>query len=177
MKFSLSVLGVLALAGIVALIVAGGPVVAKDPQTLTPVPERPPAPDFNLKDPDGNPVRLADFQGKPLIINFWATWCPPCREEMPSMQRAHEILSGEGIGLIAINVGEDGETVARFAETTQVTFPLPMDEASSVVTGYPVRGLPTTFVVDAQGRLAYVATGEREWDNQALLDLVRGLKN
>jgi peroxiredoxin len=150
--------------------------VAKDPQLLTPVAGRPAAPEFDLKDPNGKSVRLADFRGRPLVINFWATWCPPCRKEMPSMQRAHEIFAKEGIGLIAINVGEDADTVAQFLTDTQVAFPLPLDETSAVVMSYPVRGLPTTFVLDPEGRLAFVAAGEREWDDPALMDRIRALK-
>ena len=176
MNAPLKLLGALALAAVATLIVIGAPVVAKDPQTLTPVTGRPLAPDFDLKDPDGKAVRLADFRGKPLIVNFWATWCPPCREEMPSMQRAHAAVSSEGIGLIAINVGEDADTVAQFLSQTPVKFPLPLDETSAVVMSWPVRGLPTTFVVDPEGRLAYVATGGREWDDPALLNQVRSLR-
>jgi peroxiredoxin len=177
MNTSVKLLGALTALGLLVLVVVGAPLVgAKDPQTLTPVPDRPPAPDFDLKDPDGKPVRLLDFRGKPLIVNFWATWCPPCREEMPSMQRAHAAVSKEGIGVVAINVGEDADTVAQFLASAQVQFPLPLDETSKVVMSYPVRGLPTTFVVDSDGRLAYVATGEREWDDPALLNLVRALK-
>lgn len=92
------------------------------------------------------------------------------------MQRAHAAVSKEGIGLIAINVGEDADTVAQFLSQVPVDFPLPLDESSAVVTSWPVRGLPTTFVLDPEGRLAYVATGGREWDDRVLLDLVRGLK-
>lgn len=134
------------------------------------------APEFDLAQPDGTRVRLADYRGKPLVVNFWATWCPPCRAEMPSLQRAWEQLAREGIGVVAINVGEDADTIAQFTSTSPVTFPLPMDTDSRVVQAWPVRGLPTTFVVDQKGRLAYVAMGEREWDDPALLDLVRALK-
>ena len=177
MNAPVKLLGALALVVAAAATLVGAPVIgAKEPQALTPIPDRPPAPDFDLKDPDGVPVRLADFRGMPLIVNFWATWCPPCREEMPSMQRAHAAVSKDGIGLIAINVGEDADTVAQFVASTQVQFPLPLDETSKVVMSYPVRGLPTTFVVDPDGRLAYVATGEREWDDPELLDLIRALK-
>ena len=176
MNVPLRLLGALAIVAVGTLIVTGAPVVAKDSQTLAPVPGRPPAQDFDLKDPDGKAVRLADYRGRPLIVNFWATWCPPCREEMPSMQRAHAAVSKEGIGLIAINVGEDADTVAQFLSQVPVDFPLPLDESSAVVTSWPVRGLPTTFVLDPEGRLAYVATGGREWDDRVLLDLVRGLK-
>lgn len=144
-------------------------------QTLTPIADQPMAPDFDLEDPDGNPQRLADYQGKAIILNFWATWCPPCREEMPSMQRAHEAVSDDGIAMIAINVGEDADTIEQFLASYPVDFPLPMDLDSKVVQSYPVRGLPTTFVIDPEGRLVYVATGGREWDDPALLDQVRAL--
>jgi peroxiredoxin len=160
-----------------ALVLFTGAVLAgQGEQTLTPLPERPLAPEFDLPGPGGEPYRLADWRGKPVIVNFWATWCPPCRKEMPSMQRAWEAVRDEGIVLVAINVGEDAETVQRFVTDFPVGFPLPMDERSEVVQAWPVKGLPTTFVVDPKGRLAYIATGEREWDDPALLDQVRALK-
>lgn len=144
---------------------------------LSPVPDRPPAPEFELEGPDGTPYRLSDFRGMPLIVNFWATWCPPCRAEMPSMQRAWEQVKDEGIALIAVNVGEDVAAITKFAAEYPVKFPLPMDLESRTVQAWTVRGLPTTYVVDPQGRLAYVAAGEREWDDPKLLDLVRELKS
>jgi len=144
-------------------------------QSLTPIPQAPLAPDFDLAGPHGERYRLADLRGQPLIVNFWATWCPPCRAEMPSMQRAWEELADEGIQVIGINVGEDRDTVKAFLEQVPVEFPLPMDRDSKVTQSWPVRGLPTTFVVDADGRLVYKAAGEREWDDPALLELVREL--
>lgn len=150
---------------------------ASGDQSLTPIPERPAAPEFDLKDPEDRPQRLADYRGKAVILNFWATWCPPCREEMPSMQRAHEAVSGDGIALVAINVGEDADTIEQFLTNYPVEFPLPMDLDSRVVQSYPVKGLPTTFVIDPEGRLAYVATGGREWDDPKLLNQVRALKD
>ena len=86
---------------------------AQDPEdSLTPMEDRPPAPDFELRDLHGEVHRLADYREKVLIVNFWATWCPPCRKEMPSMQRAWELVRGEGIAMLAINVGEDEETIS-----------------------------------------------------------------
>jgi peroxiredoxin len=149
---------------------------AKEDQTLTPIPERPPAPAFALKDADGHPQRLADYLGKPVILNFWATWCPPCREEMPAMQRAYQTLAAEGIAVLAINVGDDAQGIGEFLEETPVDFPLPMDPDSKVAQSYPLKGLPTTYVIDPQGRLVYSAEGEREWDDPKLLDQVRALK-
>jgi thiol-disulfide isomerase/thioredoxin len=163
--------------GLSALLVSIVAVSAEDPQTLTPMSEDVVAPEFDLQGPAGEPQRLVDHRGKPIILNFWATWCPPCRAEMPSIQRAHETVADEGISVIAINVGEDAETVARFLEETPVDFPIPIDIDSEVVQSYPVKGLPTTFVIDPQGRIIYSATGEREWDDPVLLDKVRALKN
>ncbi|MGD2019884.1 MAG: TlpA disulfide reductase family protein [Thiohalocapsa sp.] len=143
---------------------------------LDPMPETPAAPDFELQGPDGETYSLAAMQGQPVIINFWATWCPPCRAEMPAMQRAWEQLEGDGVMLVAVNVGESKAEVAAFAEQLQVEFPLPMDTDMSVSQRWPMKGLPTTFVVDPDGRLVYRAQGERDWDDPALLDLVRGLR-
>ncbi|MEA3639406.1 MAG: TlpA disulfide reductase family protein [Lamprobacter sp.] len=144
--------------------------------SLDRLPGTPQAPDFVLMGADGDTYRLADFKGQPLIVNFWATWCPPCRAEMPSMQRAWEQIEQEGIGLIAINVGEDLETVQAFLEQVPVNFPLPLDTDSRIAQRWPMRGLPTTFVVAPDGRLIYQAIGEREWDDPALLEKVRALK-
>ncbi len=143
---------------------------------LTPLPDKPQGPDFELSDIEGNIHRLSDYRGKVLIINFWATWCPPCREEMPSMQRAWEKLKKEDILMLAIDVGEDEDTIFQFTANYPVEFPLLMDRDSTVVTKWPVRGLPTTFVVDPQGRLVYRAIGGREWDDPRLMAQVRALK-
>lgn len=151
-------------------------VFAKDDQTLAAIPDRPAAPDFVLKDPEGRTQRLTDYRGRPLILHFWATWCPPCREEMPSLQRAYEALKADGIAVVAINVGEDVDTIDQFMEDEPVDFPLPMDTDTKVAQGYPMKGLPASFVIDPQGRLVYSAMGTREWDDPKLLDLVRALK-
>jgi len=169
------IVGLLATIGLVATttVLAGGG--ARD-QGLTALSERPLAPEFDLPGSNGERIRLSDYRGSPLIVNFWATWCPPCRAEMPSMQRAWEQIRDEDIALLAINVGESVEEIERFLDHVPVGFPLPMDADSRVVQAWPVRGLPTTFVVDPDGRLAYKAAGERQWDDPALLDLVRDLR-
>ncbi len=146
------------------------------PQTLTAVEDRPPAPDFSLQDIDGNVYRLSELRGQPVIINFWATWCPPCREEMPSMQRAWEQLQKQGVMMLAINVGESADTVFQFLANYPVEFPLLLDADSDVATGWPVRGLPSTYVVDPEGRIVYSAIGGREWDDPKLLEPVLALR-
>ncbi len=144
---------------------------------LSELPDRPSAPEFTLTDVDGVVHRLSGYRGKVVIVNFWATWCPPCREEMPSMQRAWEQVRDEGILMVAVDVGENGQQVSAFREQTPVDFPLLLDEDSSVTTAWPVRGLPTTYVVDTRGRLAYQAVGGREWDDPDLLATVRALRD
>lgn len=143
---------------------------------LTALTDLPEAPDFQLTDMDGNIHHLSDYKGRVVIVNFWATWCPPCREEMPSMQRAWGQLQKEGILMLGINVGEDEDTIFQFSANYPVDFPLLLDLDSTVINQWPVMGLPTTFVVDTKGRIAYRAIGGREWDDPELLALVRALK-
>ena len=142
---------------------------------LDPMPEAPEAPAFDLQTPDGTQVALADLRGEVVVVNFWATWCPPCRAEMPAMERAWQGLRDKGVRFVAINVDEDGDTVAEFAESVGVSFPLLLDPGSKVTKNWPLRGLPTTFVVDANGRLRLIALGEREWDDQPIMQQILSL--
>ena len=143
---------------------------------LSKLADAPSAPDFVLNDIDGDQYQLSEYRGQVVIINFWATWCPPCRDEMPSMQSAWEQLEQEGIYMFGINVGEDEDTIFQFTADYLVEFPLLMDSDSSVIKQWPVRGLPTTFVVNPKGQIIYRAIGGREWDEPALLELVKALK-
>jgi peroxiredoxin len=149
---------------------------AKMAQTLTPVEARPLAPDFTLRDSDGESYRLSELRGQPVIVNFWATWCPPCREEMPSMQRAWEYLQPQGVVLLAINVGEDPDTIFQFTGNYPLDFPILFDQDGTVSEAWPLKGLPTTFVIDPQGRIVYSAIGGREWDDPKLLQPVLELR-
>ena len=143
------------------------------PSTLHAVADRPVAPEFALADIDGAMHRLSDYRGQVVIVNFWATWCPPCREEMPSMQRAWEQIQDEDMVILAIDVGEDEDTIFTFTADYPVEFPLLLDLDSRVIQEWPVRGLPTTFIVDPQGRIAYRANGTRDWADPAWLDTLR----
>ncbi len=150
---------------------------AESAQTLVPVPERPAAPDFALSDTDGKQHRLSDYRGKVVAINFWATWCPPCLREMPSMQRLWERWKEKHFVILAIDVGEDDETVFRFTVEldTPLEFPLLLDREGKIVAQWQVLGLPTTFIVDKQGRIAYRAVGGREWDDAEFFSPIEAL--
>ena len=147
----------------------------KAAQTLPSIAKPFAAPDFELKGEDGNYYRLSDYRGKVVVLNFWATWCPPCRYEMPSLERAHQKLKGENIAVLAINVGEDENTVFAFTGHYPVTFPLPLDIDGKVIQKYPVVGLPTTYIVDPSGYVTHRAVGSREWDDEQLLGQLRKL--
>lgn len=107
------------------------------------------APDFTLPGLDGEPLTLSQLRGQPVILNFWAGWCPPCRQELPALQAAYQAYD---IGFVAVNVKEKANTVADFAERMALDFPIALDKDGAVGNGlYEVRGLPTTLFIDAQG--------------------------
>ena len=145
-------------------------------QSLTLVPGKIIAPDFELSDTEGGTHRLSDYRGKTVIINFWTTWCPPCREEIPSMNRAWQELKHEDVVVLAINMGEDEDTIFIFTADYPADFPLLLDSDGEVIARWPVKGLPTTYVVAPDGTIAYRAIGGREWDDPVLLDLIRALR-
>lgn len=136
-----------------------------------------PAPALKLPDLDGKPHDLAKLRGKVVLVNFWATWCPPCRREMPSMERLSQALSKEPFVVLAVDVGEDSDTIEAFASQLDVTptFPILLDADSRAMTAWKVGGLPTTFLVDKQGRVVASAIGGREFDHPEMIESIRRL--
>jgi peroxiredoxin len=108
------------------------------------------APDFELADLSGKFVRLSDLQGKPVLINFWATWCAPCRTEMPAFQRAYDQY-GQEFEILAVNFAEPEEAVQAFVDELEITFPVLLDPQAEVQGLYRVRGYPTTVLIDQTG--------------------------
>jgi len=139
---------------------------------LTPLPNPSAAPALALPDLDGKIHDLTALKGKPVVVNFWATWCPPCRREMPSLERLRQTLGSRGLEVLAVDVGEDADTV--FAFTGQLepapNYPLLLDRDSAAMQRWKVKGLPTTFVVDAQGIIVFRAVGGREFDHAAIVE-------
>lgn len=136
-----------------------------------------PAPDFVLKDINGQSVSLAQFKGKPVLLNFWATWCGPCREELPSMQRLHEAAkSNGGFQIIAISIDRSNmKKVNKYADNLNLTFPILIDPDREIRKAYFIRGLPTSYLIDAEGKLRGFVSGSRNWDSPASLELMKSL--
>ena len=144
-----------------------------DKQTLPAIARPFPAADFSLQGEDGKTYRLSDYRGKVVVLNFWATWCPPCREEMPSLESLWQKVKDKGIVVLAINVGEDSDAIFEFSGNYSMSFPIPMDHDGQVIKQYPVMGLPTTYVINSEGMVTHRAVGSREWDNDELIAKLR----
>jgi len=143
------------------------------------------APAFSAHDLEGNPVRLADLRGEVVLLNIWATWCPPCREEMPSMQRLHEMYSDRGFHIVAVSIdaapgrvdlgGRPGGNVSAFAQEMGLTFPLWLDPAGDIQRIYRTTGVPESFLIDRRGTIVKKVIGATEWDSVPNRELVERL--
>ncbi|WP_174733035.1 TlpA disulfide reductase family protein [Mesobacillus harenae] len=112
------------------------------------------APEFTLTDLNGNTVSLQDYQGKKVLLNFWASWCPPCKAEMPYMQKLYEQYQDDGFEILAVNITTTEKKpgdASEFVEANQLTFPIPMDEKGTVSAEYEIMAYPTSFFIDSDG--------------------------
>ncbi len=134
----------------------------------------PPANDI-LLDMEGNKVRLSDFKGKIVFLNFWATWCPPCVYEMPDMEKLHQTLGNKDFIVVAINLRESSKKVAKFLQKHNLSFKVLLDQKSKLGRTFGIRTIPTTFVLDKNGNLIGKASGVRDWDGKESTDLFKYL--
>jgi cytochrome c biogenesis protein CcmG, thiol:disulfide interchange protein DsbE len=149
-----------------------------DPAVALPTPEErvPFRVDFTLPDVQGHLVRLADLRGRPVLINIWATWCSPCREEMPSMNALYKDYSAKGLAMVAIATDAGGEAVvAPFMQAHGLTFPVLLDPQNMVGTQLQVPGIPTSYLLDKRGRVIGLVIGERDWNSRKMRHLVEQL--
>uniref|UniRef100_C6E5H2 Alkyl hydroperoxide reductase/ Thiol specific antioxidant/ Mal allergen n=1 Tax=Geobacter sp. (strain M21) TaxID=443144 RepID=C6E5H2_GEOSM len=124
------------------------------------------APDFTLSDLSGKQVQLSSLKGKVVLVNFWATWCPPCREEIPSMVKLNQIMQGKNFQMLAISIDEGGEqAVQEFFRQNGVTLPALLDTDGSVSRRYGTTGVPETFIVDGKGTIRKKVIGGVEWSS------------
>jgi cytochrome c biogenesis protein CcmG, thiol:disulfide interchange protein DsbE len=134
-----------------------------------------PAPDFTLPDLDGKQVSLQHYRGQVVFLNFWATWCIPCREEMPAMEQLHQAFQPHGLAILAVNLKESPDKVKAFFDQHRLSFTALLDESGSVFRDYQVMGLPTTYLIGREGTLLARGVGGRDWRRTEGKDLIRAL--
>ena len=134
------------------------------------------APDFALRGLDSpQPHTLSKMQGHVVLVNFWATWCKPCEDEMPAMERLYRELRPEGFELFAISVGENGDVVRAFRDRLGLTFPILLDSDKAVATEWQTFAFPESLLVDRDGTILERYVGPREWDGPAYVARLRRL--
>lgn len=134
-----------------------------------------PAPELMASDLAGDPKTLADYRGKVVLLNFWASWCPPCLREMPSMERLRVKMAGRPLAIVALDSAETREEVNVYLSRMKLGFPVLLDPDGSNTQRWKVFALPTTFLLDAEGRVRYVLTGPTEWDEGEALQVIESL--
>lgn len=117
------------------------------------------APDFKLLTLDGRPAALRDFRGSPVMLNFWASWCPPCRYEMPFFQEIWKEYHGKGLVILAVNIGETAATAGQYMRDNGFTFPVLLDTSQDVALNYNIRSIPTTYFLDEEGIIKDMKVG------------------
>ncbi len=131
--------------------------------------------DFTLRTLEGERVSLKDYRGKVIFLNFWATWCGPCRMEMPSMEKLWQDFKEENFLILAVNIQEESKLVSSFMKEMNLSFPVLLDEKGSVARSYGIRGIPTTFFLNSEGETIGTAVGERDWASEESFRLIREL--
>ena len=134
------------------------------------------APDFSVAGLHGEPLALRAFRGQVVFLNFWATWCPPCKEEMPSMERLHRRYKDRGLTMLAISIDSDGARgVGDFVQKHGLTFLIGLDPKLEVANAYGIRALPSTFLIDRDGNTSAIALGPRDWDGTVAYAAIESL--
>ena len=134
------------------------------------------APDFSLKDLNGRAVEIKQFKGKVIFLNFWATWCGPCKEEMPSMEELYQQFKSKDFIFLTISVDyEKKEIVKQFIAKHRYTFPVLLDPECATLDLFQVKGIPTTFLIDKKGMMIGKATGPRNWKKPEVISILNSL--
>ncbi len=133
------------------------------------------APAFSLPTYDGKTMTLSDYRGKIVFLNIWATWCPPCREEMPSMQRLHEHFIDNDFAMLTISIDEKTADIEPFMKELGLTFPVAIDPKQVVVSQYGITGVPETYLIDKNGIVIHHLVGPGEWDTPEIFSALEQL--
>lgn len=133
------------------------------------------APDFTLKTLAGDNLRLEEYRGQVVLINFWASWCGPCRQEMPILDKIHSRYVDTGFAVLGINVEGKSEPAQKIVDKTRVTFPVLIDAQQAVSDNYDLQAMPTTVVVDRDGVVRYIHRGYKPGDESKYIEVVKSL--
>ena len=133
------------------------------------------APDFTLKSLDGGNLRLEEYRGQVVLINFWASWCGPCRQEMPLLDRLHERYEDTGFAVLGVNVEGEVGPARDIVDRTRVSFPVLIDEGQRVSQRYQLEAMPSTIVVDRDGMVRYIHRGYKPGDESKYIEVVKEL--
>jgi len=142
---------------------------------LAPVDHPGPAPRFSSMTPEGKKMGIDDLKGKLVMLNFWATWCPPCRLEMPSMEKLYQEFKGEGLEVVAINFMESEKPIKSFLKENGFTFPVLLDKKGEIARKYGVHGLPVTYLIARNGNLLARSMGYKDWYKPETRELISTL--
>ena len=123
------------------------------------------APDFTLETPEGEKVSMKDLKGSPVFLNFWASWCRPCREEMPDIEKIHQVYGKKGLKVYAVNAREDKETIGNFRKSTGAGLPILLDATGDVMKLYKIFGLPVSYFIDKEGKVAASIMGKMAYED------------
>lgn len=134
-----------------------------------------PAKDFTLKSNKGNNVRLSDLRGQVVMLNFWASWCGPCRQEMPLLDKMYQRYGSAGFTLLGVNVEEDPTEANLLLKKDPVTFPILYDTSSKVSKQYKVSAMPSTVLIDCDGNMSYLHSGYKPGDEKEYMKRIKGL--
>ncbi|MED3660593.1 thiol-disulfide oxidoreductase ResA [Ureibacillus sp. FSL K6-8385] len=118
------------------------------------------APDFELVDLEGNTHRLSDYKGQGVFLNFWGTWCEPCKKEMPALERQYQQFKDQGVQVLAVNIAQSNFEVQNYVDQLHLTFPVVIDKTKSVMQAYNVGQLPASFLIDPEGKVKRIPPGE-----------------
>ncbi|HMF50899.1 MAG TPA: TlpA disulfide reductase family protein [Candidatus Saccharimonadales bacterium] len=133
------------------------------------------APEFILRDAGGGTSALVNYRGDLVLLNFWATWCEPCREEMPSIERLHRNFGSRGLTILAVNQRENAAQVTKFLRANGLSFAAPLDGDGRVAESFRIYGIPSTFLIDANGQAIGLKSGPKDWATPEVIDAVRKL--
>lgn len=148
----------------------------KAPKANTGSVQNKPAPDITVKALSGSDLKLSDLKGKVVLLNFWATWCPPCREEIPSMMKLNSKLEGKPFQMLAVSVDEGGKAdVEAFFKSSGFKLPAYTDQDKKAASAYGVTGVPETFIIDTKGIVVKKVIGPLKWDDPEVLTFINSL--